>query len=99
MASVADLVELEALEQLAGPAALARGTVLADAGSVQLATFSPLRVTARVTAGATWEVELQSSHGRLLWSCNCGNADDDVLCEHAVAAAVETWRRSPRRRS
>jgi uncharacterized Zn finger protein len=96
MASVTELVEEPALRGLAGTAAYERGADCAARGGVTLGDFGPLRVTARVADAQ--EVELRSTRSGLAWTCTCPEGQDGVFCEHAVAAALETWRRSPPRR-
>ncbi len=98
MPSVADLVEEPALRRLSTDEAYSDGIALADGGKVQLGAFGPLRVTAEVGDGDTCEVELRSAQTGLQWSCTCDAGDVDTLCSHAVATAMETWRRSPVRR-
>jgi uncharacterized Zn finger protein len=95
--SVADLVEEAALRRLAPVRALERGRRAADAGAVELADFGPLVVRARV-GEERHEVVLRSTEEGLRWSCTCPEGKAGGLCEHAAAAAIETWRRSPRRR-
>ena len=96
MASVADLVEEPALRRLVTPDVYARGADCAARGCVILGAFGPLRVSARVAE--THEVELRSTPDGLAWACTCGAGKRGSFCEHAVATALETWRRSPPRR-
>jgi uncharacterized Zn finger protein len=99
MPSVADLVEEESLGRLAGPDALAQGSVLAGQDHVHLEAFGPLRVTARVEdAGEGYRVELRSTGDGLAWSCGCPDGRGGAFCRHAVAAARVTWERAPKRR-
>jgi len=99
MPSVADLVEEERLQRLADPDALERGTDLAAEDRVQLETFGPLGVTARVEdADGAHRVELRSTGDQLTWSCTCPDGQAGAFCRHAVAAARVTWQRAPRRR-
>jgi uncharacterized Zn finger protein len=96
VASVADLVEESQLRRLAGPGTLAEGRELAKRGTVHIWDFSPLNVGA--TVQDQHNVELRADGERLTWSCSCPAGSSSDLCEHAVAVALETWRRSPPRR-
>jgi uncharacterized Zn finger protein len=95
MPSVADLVEEPELRRRSTPAAYEEGARLADTGAVIVETFGPLEVRAGVE-GRT--VELRSADKGLDWSCTCHEGMGSTLCAHAVATAIETWRRSPARR-
>ena len=97
MASVADLVEPE-LRERAGEYLVRAGEVLRDAGRVRLAEFGPERVTATVTDDGDWAVRFVAGPAGLEVACDCGNASATGWCPHAVAVAIETWERSPRRR-
>jgi uncharacterized Zn finger protein len=94
--SVADLVEESELRRLAGPGTLAEGRELAARGMVHIWDFTPLNVGA--TVQDQHNVELRATDDRLTWSCSCPAGNSSDLCEHAVAVALETWRRSPPRR-
>jgi uncharacterized Zn finger protein len=99
MPSIADLVEEERLRRLADADALRQGTDLAAEDRVQLETFGPLAVTARVEdAGAPHRVELRATGDELTWSCTCPDSQGGAFCRHAVAAARVTWQRAPKRR-
>jgi uncharacterized Zn finger protein len=99
MPSIADLVEDERLQRLADAAALRQGTDLAAEDRVQLETFGPLGVTARVEdAGAAHQLGLGSTGDELTWSCTCPDGQGGAFCRHAVAAARVTWQRSPKQR-
>jgi uncharacterized Zn finger protein len=99
MPSVADLVEEERLQRLADPDALRQGTDLAAQDRVQLETFGPLGVTARVEdADGAHRVELRSTGDELAWSCTCPDGQRGGFCRHAVAAARVAWQRAPKRR-
>jgi hypothetical protein len=97
MPSVADLVDEATLRQLADPETYARGVELAE--RVRMSAFAPLRVAATVEGGETpAAVELIVGTSGLEWTCSTGDASPALICPHAVAVAVETWRRSPNRR-
>jgi uncharacterized Zn finger protein len=98
MPSVADLVEPPVLDQLAGKDEHEAGEALADAGVVRLIEFGPLRVVAEVIEqGRAARVTLESlEDGTLDWACSCRGLAAGA-CRHVAAAAVETWRKSPRR--
>ena len=99
MASVADLVEEEALSRLADPSALEQGTALSAQNRVKLEAFGPLRVTARVEdTEDVQQVELGSTGDGLRWSCTCPDGRSGAFCRHAVATARATWQRAPKRR-
>jgi len=95
MASVADLVEPEALQTRAGEYLQRAGEVLRDHGHVQIIEFGPLRVTATVADGASRSVVLESTAARLEASCDCNLPAASGLCPHVVAVAIETWQRAP----
>jgi uncharacterized Zn finger protein len=100
MPSIADLVEPPVLDQLAGADEHEAGQALADAGAVRLVEFEPLRVVADVIdKGGTARVTLESlQDGTLDWACSCRGLAAGA-CRHVAAAAVETWRKSPKRTS
>jgi uncharacterized Zn finger protein len=95
MPSVVDLADETSVRALADARGWEHGVALADADAVTLHDFGPLRVTATVNAadGAA-EVELRG--GEAL-ACACGCTDAPEACRHVVAAAIETWRRAPKR--
>jgi uncharacterized Zn finger protein len=95
MASVAELADEDALRRLAGPIEYRQGVDLAVSGCVQLASFGPVRVTARVEDLVFEHVELRSNGAGLSWSCTCPDGRSRAPCKHSVAVAVETRRRSP----
>ena len=100
MPSVADQVTEPALAELVAPEAVVAGHELADAGAVTLVEFGPVRVVAEVTDGAEpVRVELIAQAARLGWSCDCDEGRTGLACRHLAAAAIETWRRSPARRT
>jgi uncharacterized Zn finger protein len=97
MASVADLVEPSVLQARAGEYLQRAGEVLRDSGRVRIVEFAPTRVTAQVDDGGTRSVELESTEGGLQALCDCGAPSASGLCPHAVATAIETWHRAPKR--
>jgi uncharacterized Zn finger protein len=97
MASVADLVEPEALQARAGEYLQRAGEVLRDHGHVQIIEFGPLRVTAAVEDGISRSVVLGSTTAGLEASCDCNLPAASGLCPHVVAVAIETWHRAPHR--
>jgi hypothetical protein len=64
-------------------------------GAVRLEAFGPVRVTATVEDDGVHHVQLAVISSTLNWSCTCSA---DSFCTHATAAAIETWRRAPKRR-
>jgi hypothetical protein len=99
MASVADLVEPFVTGEGASAVVHARATELREAGAVRLDTFGPLRVTAAVDDGGVCRVELSSSAGSLQCRCACDGDSACDPCVHVLAAAMEMWHRSTRRRT
>jgi uncharacterized Zn finger protein len=97
VASVADLVEPEALLERAGEYLQRAGEVLRDGGHVRLVEFGPMRVTAEVEDEGTRSVSLESAAGELRATCNCDLSSPNGLCPHIVAVAIETWIRAPSR--
>jgi hypothetical protein len=97
MPSIADLVEEPRLRELVGQdELLARGQALADGGSVRLRDAGPLGATAEVEDGTPRTVIFSTSgRGDLRWTCSCM---PERFCAHATAAAIEVWRRAPKRR-
>ena len=98
MASVAELVHEDALRRLAGPIGYREGVDLAVSGCVQLVSFAPVRVTARVEDLVLQHVELRSTGRGLSWSCTCREGGSQALCKHSVAVGLETRQRSSSRR-
>jgi uncharacterized Zn finger protein len=98
MASVAELVDEGALRRLAGPIGYRQGVDLAVSGCVQLVSFAPMRVTARVEDLVFQHVELRSTGTGLRWSCTCREGASRALCKHSVAVAVETRQRTSSQR-
>ena len=97
MASVADLVEPEALRERAGEYLQRAGEVLRGSGQVRVLEFGPTRVTAGVEDGVARSVTLEATSAGLQASCDCGAPSANGLCPHIVAFAIETWQRAPRR--
>jgi uncharacterized Zn finger protein len=97
MASVADLVEPEALQARAGEYLQRAGEILRDHGRVEILEFGPLRVTATVEDGRARSVVLGSTAAGLEASCDCDQPSASGLCPHVVAVAIETWQRAPKR--
>jgi uncharacterized Zn finger protein len=91
MQPVADLVEPEAVTQLATPSNLRLGQDILDQGGVELTRFEPLRVTAKVGGVAAADqrrtVELVSGAAGLEWSCTCTRREG-LFCKHCVATAL-----------
>jgi uncharacterized Zn finger protein len=98
VASVADLVEPEALLERAGEYLQRAGEVLRASGHVRLVDFGPQRVTAAVEDGGARTVVLEVGPNGLVPTCNCGLPSANGLCPHVVAVAIETWDRAPKRR-
>ena len=99
MASVADLIEPEALRERAGEYLQRAGEVLRAAGAVQLMDFEPMRVTAQVQDGGERHVtELTANPDGLSIRCDCPGGGAHDFCPHTVATAIETWHRAPERR-
>jgi uncharacterized Zn finger protein len=94
MASVAELADDDSLRRLAGPIGYRQGVDLAVSGCVQLVSFGPGRVTARVEDLVFQHVELRSTGRGLSWSCTCRDGDSRAPCRHSVAVAVETRQRT-----
>jgi uncharacterized Zn finger protein len=97
MASVADLVEPEALRERAGEYLQRAGEVLRGSGQVRMVEVGPTRVTAGVEDGGPRSVRLEATSTGLQASCDCGAPSANGLCPHIVAVAIETWQRAPKR--
>lgn len=93
MASLIELANSEAVENLATPSNIRLGRELADGGAVQVFVASADRIQARVGGGqsATQSrlVGLWIGERGLSWSCTCTN-DRQLFCKHAVAVALTT---------
>ena len=98
MASVADLVEPDVLRERACEYLQRAGVVLRESGGVRLVEFGPTGVLAVVDDGAARTVRLESVSGDIAITCDCGTPSWTGWCPHAVATAIETWERSPKRR-
>ena len=98
MASVADLVEPDALRERAGEYLQRAGEVLRKSGRVRIVEFSPTRVTAQVDDGATRSVTLESTGAGLQAACDGADPSASGLCPHVVAVAIEAWHRASKRR-
>jgi len=98
VASVADYVDDPALRRLADQETYSRGVELA--ARVRMTAFAPLRVAATVEGGEEpASVELSATPDGLAWTCSAGDASPAMICPHAVAVGVETWRRAPQSRT
>ena len=98
MASIADLVEEQAMKHLATQDAYAQGVNLAANGSVHFVKAGPVGVTARVEDTEFYTVELlRTDDDKLSWSCTCQEAKNGTFCKHCVATGIETWRQAPPR--
>ena len=100
MPSVADLVSLDHLADLATPANRRLGQQIKDEGGVALGDFGPQKVTATVGGTASSptrrKVTLESTPGGLRWSCTCSRKEQ--FCKHDVAVALVTLEKAPTRR-
>jgi hypothetical protein len=84
LVTVADAVPLEIREA---------GRRLVDDGAVTLDHAGPLSVTARVRdADVVHKVALGSTSGGLASRCGCERGATGLVCPHALATAIETWR-------
>ncbi|HMJ80227.1 MAG TPA: hypothetical protein VK592_04225 [Candidatus Dormibacteraeota bacterium] len=99
MPSVADLVEDHLLRSLTDPETYELGRALADHDAVAFEQFTPMAVRARVADGELYYVDLRVGPGKLTWSCSEPGGSRGEFCRHCVAAAVQTWRQAPARRS
>jgi hypothetical protein len=99
MPSLVDLVENHLLRNLTDPDTYDAGVELADRGAVEFDELGPLHARARVEDGEAFVADLKSGPGKLIWSCSEPGGSWGALCRHCVAAAVDTWRRSPARAS
>ena len=98
MASVAELVEPEALRERAGEYLARAGEVIRTSGRVRLVELTATRVTAEVEDGPVRSVALEAGPTGLAATCDCGAPSGNGLCPHVVAVARETWERSSSRR-
>jgi len=91
MCSLADLIDRDALTELAQPANLRLGQAIADEGGVELIVVESEKMTARVgrtpSAQQRRRVELTAVSGELEWTCSCTRRRD-LFCKHCVAAAL-----------
>jgi uncharacterized Zn finger protein len=94
MSAVADLVEPDHLRHLATPANLRLGEEIARAEGVEILSYGPCEVVARVGNGQRRRVELSSTPQGLAWRCTCTKRAD-LFCKHCVAAAIVVWEEAP----
>lgn len=90
MALVNDWFTEKALLGLASPAIFVRGAEAAEHGSVRILEQSDLLLRAQVDDTEVYETEFRVENGRLIWSCTCGEAGEQ-LCRHLAGAALATW--------
>jgi len=94
MGSVGDLVDEPSLRRLASTTVYRQGVDLAVSGCVELVSFQPGRVTARVDDLVFQHVELRATGSGLRWSCTCPEGSGRTLCKHSVAVARATRQRA-----
>ncbi len=80
----------EAVRQLAGARAYARGEEYFADGNVTRLARDGDRLSARVEGTETYRVQLQVTRGEVDYSCTCPVGDDGLFCKHCVAVAL-TW--------
>jgi uncharacterized Zn finger protein len=90
MASVNDWFSEKALLDLTSPATFVRGAEAAEHGSVRILEQSDRLLRAQVDDTEVYETEFRVENERLIWSCTCGEAGEQ-LCRHLAGAALATW--------
>jgi uncharacterized Zn finger protein len=89
--SLADVLTLKRVRELAGEKAFARGKAYFHQGAVGLLKEESDRVQARVQGTETYRVSLEvSPDGDLDYHCTCPVGDSGDFCKHAVAVAL-SW--------
>lgn len=91
---VADLVDGAAILRLAEPADYDRGRALYDRDAVGIDSATPARVSATVSDGELFKVELRATERGLEWWCGCPPGRGGAFCAHVVATAFATWRQA-----
>lgn len=96
MNTVADLVEEEAIRALATPSDFRLGQEIAEMGGVEFIEFTPAKVVASVDTPATERrtTILETTPAGLKWHCTC-SSNRARFCKHAIATAIETWKKAP----
>lgn len=96
MHAVSDLVNDETIKDLASPADYQAGRQIADNDGVDFTEFTPLKVSAFVqpTSSLMRTAILEASDEGLTWHCTCAS-HEARFCEHLVATALETAKKSP----
>ncbi|PXX35428.1 MULTISPECIES: SWIM zinc finger domain-containing protein [Burkholderia] len=89
--SLADVITLASIRELADPKSFARGEAYYHDGVVSRLTERDGSVSATVRGTYRYHVELAADDdGTLDYSCNCPVGEDEVFCKHAVAVAL-SW--------
>ena len=88
MASVSELIDLDALRAAAGEEAALAGMTCAETDCVRYTQSSPRQVTGTVRDGQMYNTTLRVVDNRLNWACNCGNLTRERPCRHVVALAA-----------
>ena len=96
MNSVSDLVSEDTLKELATPSDFRHGQEIADNNGVEFTEFTPLKVSAFVhdPSSQPRTVIFESTPAGLTWHCSC-SSNKAHFCKHAVAVALETWKKAP----
>lgn len=89
--SLADVLTLKQVRELAGEKSFARGKAYFHEGAVGLLKEEDDHVQARVQGTETYRVSLEASpDGDLNYDCTCPVGDSGDFCKHAVAVAL-SW--------
>ena len=89
MASLNELIDLDALRAAAGDDAAEAGMTCAQSDCVRYTQSSPRQVTGTVRDGQhMYNTTLRVVDDQLDWACNCGDLTRERPCKHVVALAA-----------
>lgn len=82
------LITRASLEDFAGTTAFRRGEEYFSVGAVRRLRATGDKVTAKVEGTRTYQVELRSDDGDLIYDCTCPRTADGYFCKHCVAIGL-----------
>jgi uncharacterized Zn finger protein len=101
MPPVAEMASPGRLVTLVTPANLRLGKLIRDEGGIELTTYGPQKVTARVggvpSSPTRRTVVLESTNDKLGWSCTCTKSA--LFCKHCAAVALVAYEKAASRQT